>query len=42
MMDRFEDVIGAVAVVLLLTAAFWLGHGAGFPTGGAEMIARVP
>lgn len=36
---RFEDVIGGLALFLLVFGGFWLAAGAGLPTGADQLIA---
>lgn len=38
---RFEDVAGALALFLMIFAAFWIGSGLDLPTGADELMQEV-
>lgn len=38
---RFEDAIGAIALILLLIAGIWVAYGIGLPTGGDQLVRGV-
>lgn len=38
---RLDDVIGAVALFLLLIGGFWVAAGFGLPTGGDQLMLEV-
>lgn len=40
-MNYLDDILGAVALFLLLVAGFWVAQGAGLPTGGDELLQVV-
>lgn len=36
--DTLADAAGALTLFAILWALFWIGHGLGLPTGGAELL----
>ncbi|GEM_PF-2670424 len=38
---RFEDVIGGLALFLLVFGGFWAAAGIGLPTGGDQLLQEV-
>jgi len=39
---RFEDVLGALALCLLLVAGLWVGAGLGLDAGADELLQVLP
>lgn len=35
---RFDDVVGAIALFLLLVGGFWIAAGLGLPTGADQLL----
>lgn len=41
-MSWLDDLLGAIALFLLVIGGFWAAEGAGLPTGGDELLQVVP
>ncbi|GAB1477733.1 hypothetical protein [Tabrizicola fusiformis] len=39
---RFDDVIGGIALFLLVFGGFWAAAGMGLPTGADQLVQEVP
>lgn len=39
--DMIGDALGCAALIVILVAGIWIGHGAGLPTGGDQLLEVV-
>lgn len=39
--DKVKDALGVACIFSIMIAGFWIAHGLGLPTGGAELMGVV-